>query len=55
MSTMFAPNIVDKLSSVTRQMLKCYDMFGLLFQEFLLNTFQSKNVGVKSVCTKVEV
>jgi len=25
------------------------------FQEFLLNTFQSRNVGVKSVGTKVDI
>jgi len=46
-------------------MLKCYDFLGdcittLLvfdypeFQELLLNTFQSRNVGVKSVGTKVD-
>ena len=57
---------MDKSSHVTWQTLKCYDFlvycFTTLlvfdqpkFQEFFLFALQSRNVGVKSVDTKVNI
>ena len=59
----FITHLVDKSSHVTRQTLKCYDIFGLLHHDttglwlaqvsgFYLNTLQSKNVAVSQVVQK---